>query len=126
MRNIIVCIPNMLLAGGIEMYLKKNSELKIFREDNPGTIINLTINAPADILLVEVRHRPPHTIAEWNDRVKSIKKKRPTCKVVYLVDENAAPDLADQVTLARSERLIDAFLYGTVSGDYLAAVVDSL
>ena len=126
MKKIIVSIPNALLAGGVVMYLKKNPDFKVYREDNPSGIEGLCIASKADVLLAEVRERPPHTLDEWNIRVKAIKKSLPDCKVVYVVDENSSPDLADQVALARSNRLIDAFVYGTVSGEYVTALIGSL
>ena len=126
MKKIIVSIPNALLAGGVVMYLKKNPDFKVYREDNPSGIEDLCIASKADVLLAEVRERPPHTLDEWNIRVKEIKKSLPDCKVVYVVDENSSPDLADQVALARSNRLIDAFVFGTVSGEYVTALIGSL
>ena len=126
MKKIVVSIPNALLAGGVVMYLKKNPDFKVYREDNPSGIGNLCIASKADVLLAEVRERPPHTLDEWNVRVKEIKKKLPDCKAVYIVDENSSPELADQVALARSNRLIDAFVYGTVSGEYVTALIGSL
>ena len=126
MKKIIVSIPNALLAGGVVMYLKKNPDFKVYREDNPSGIEDLCIASKADVLLAEVRERPPHTLDEWNIRVKSIEKSLPDCKVVYVVDENSSPDLADQVALARRNRLIDAFVYGTVSGEYVTALIGSL
>ena len=126
MKKIIVSIPNALLAGGVVMYLKKNPDFKVYREDNPSGIEDLCIASKADVLLAEVRERSPNTLDEWNVRVKAIKKNLPDCKVVYVVDENSSPDLADQVALARSNRLIDAFVYGTVSGEYVTALIGSL
>ena len=126
MKKIIVSIPNALLAGGVVMYLKKNPDFKVYREDNPSGIEDLCIASKADVLLAEVRERPPHTLDEWNIRVNEIKKKLPDCKAVYIVDENSSPELADQVALARSNRLIDAFIYGTVSGEYVTALIGSL
>ena len=126
MKKIIVSIPNALLAGGVVMYLKKNPDFKVYREDNPSGIEDLCIASKADVLLAEVRERSPHTLDEWNIRVKAIKISLPDCKVVYVVDENSSPDLADQVALARSNRLIDAFVYGTVSGEYVTALIGSL
>ena len=126
MKKIVVSIPNALLAGGVVMYLKKNPEFKVYREDNPSGIESLCVDSKAEVLLAEVRERPPHTLDEWNVRVKEIKKKLPDCKVVYVVDENSSPELADQVALARSNRLIDAFVYGTVSGEYVTALIGSL
>ena len=126
MKKIIVSIPNALLAGGVVMYLKKNPDFKVYREDDPSGIEDLCIASKADVLLAEVRERSPHTLDEWNIRVKAIKKSLSDCKVVYVVDENSSPDLADQVALARSNRLIDAFVYGTVSGEYVTALIGSL
>ena len=126
MKNIVVCIPNTLLAGGIVMYLQKNPEFNVYREDSPRGIVDLCFGTHADVLLVEVRERPMHTIEEWNDRIKEIHKKNPHCRTVYVVDENSFPDLAERVMHTRSERLIDAFFYGTVSGEYVTAVIDSL
>ena len=126
MKKIIVSIPNALLAGGVVMHLKKNLDFKVYREDNPSGIEDLCIASKADVLLAEVRERPPHTLDEWNIRVKEIKKNLSDCKAVYVVDENSSPELADQVALARSNRLIDAFVYGTVSGEYVTALVGSL
>ena len=126
MKKIIVSIPNALLAGGVVMYLKKNPDFNIYREDNPSGIEDLCIASKADVLLAEVRERPPHTLDEWNIRLNEIKKKLPDCKAVYVVDENSSPELADRVALARSNRLIDAFIYGTVSGEYVTALVGSL
>ena len=126
MKKIIVSIPNALLAGGGVMYLKKNPNFKVYREDNPSGIEDLCIASKADVLLAEVRERPPHTLDEWNIRVKAIEKSLPDCKAVYVVDENSSPELADQVALARSNRLIDAFVYGTVSGEYVTALIGSL
>ena len=78
------------------------------------------------MVLAEVRGRPPNTLDEWNIRVKAIEKSLPDCKAVYVVDESSSPELADQVALARSNMLLDAFMYGTVSGEYVTALVGSL
>lgn len=126
MKKIVVSIPNALLAGGVVMYLKKNPDFKVYREDDPSGIEDLCIASKADVVVAEVRERPPHTLDEWNIRVKAIEKNLPDCKVVYVVDENSSPELADQVALARSNRLIDAFVYGTVSGEYVTALIGSL
>ena len=126
MKKIIVSIPNALLAGGVVMYLKKNPDFKVYREDDPIGIEELCISSKADVVVAEVRERPFHTLDEWNIRVKEIKKKLPDCRAVYVVDENSSPELADQVALARGNRLIDAFVYGTVSGEYMTALIGSL
>lgn len=126
MKNIVVSIPNSLLAGGIVMQLKKNSNFRVYREDDPRGIDNFCSGADLDVLLVEVREQSPHTLAEWLVRYETIKKRCEYCHFVVIVDENTSPELAEQVTRARNDLLIDAFLYSSVTGEYLSAVVDSL
>lgn len=50
----------------------------------------------------------------------------PDCKLVILVDDVADHALAQQVKAAKQDGEIDAFLFGTVTDHYLAAVMDSL
>ena len=126
MKKIIVSIPNALLAGGVVIYLKQYPDFKEYRVDNPSGFEDLCIASKADVLLAEVRERPPHTLDGWNIRVNAIKKSITGSKAVYVVDENSSPDLADQVALARRNRLIAAFVYGTVSGEYVTALIGSL
>ena len=50
----------------------------------------------------------------------------PHCQFVLLCDENGDPELARQVKCARQDRLIDAFLYASVTPAYLTATLDAL
>lgn len=126
MKNIVVSTPNSLLAGGIVMQLKKNSNFRVYREDDPKGIEDLCMGTDLDVLLVEIRENSPYTLEEWLRRYETIKKRcRYSCFAV-IVDENTSPGLAEQVTRARNDLRIDAFLYSSVTGEYLSAVVDSL
>ena len=126
MKNIVVSVPNSLLAGGIVMQLKKNSNFRIYREDDPRGIEDFCIGADLDVLLVEVREQSPCTLDEWLSRYKTIRKQCGHSRLAVIVDENTSPALAERVTRARNDLLIDAFVYSSVTGDYLSAVVDSL
>ena len=75
MKKIIVSIPNALLAGGVVMYLKKNPDFKVYREDNPSGIEGLCIASKADVLLAEVRERPPH-----RGMLRKPRMPRPACQ----------------------------------------------
>ena len=55
-----------------------------------------------------------------------VKKNDPNCKVVILVDDQADSKLAEKVKAAKRDGLIDAFLFGSVTEQYMAAVMDSL
>ena len=50
----------------------------------------------------------------------------PRCQFVLLCDENGDPELAQSVKRARQDRLIDAFLYASVTPAYLTAALDAL
>ena len=51
---------------------------------------------------------------------------RPRCKTVLLVDEAEYPELAAAVCMAKKDRIIDDFVYASVSPAYLSAMIDSL
>ena len=68
--------------------------------------------------LDEATHQASMTIIEY--RTTSF---RPSISVC---DENGDPELAQSVKRARQDRLIDAFLYASVTPAYLTAALDAL
>ncbi len=126
MKSIVVSIPNTLLSGGLCLYLEKEPGFRVFREDRLQQLADTCVAAGADVLLAEVRHHSPYTVKEWLKRSEDVKEKQPPCKIAFVVDENSSPEVAEEVRQAKGKGLIDAFFYGTVSGEYLAAVVGSL
>ena len=58
--------------------------------------------------------------------VERVRAAVPNCKFVLLCDENSDAELARQVKCARQDRLIDAFLYASVTPTYLTAALDAL
>lgn len=126
MKNIVVSIPNTLLSGGLCLYLKNEPGFRVLREDRPEQIADTCIAADADVLLAEVRRYSPYAVEDWLTRAKQVKKQLPSCRIAFVVDENSNPEVAEEVKRVKGEGLIDAFFYGTVSGEYVAAVVGSL
>ena len=75
-----------------------------------------------------IRTRPcsgakPSSPMRCRDKVK---QNDPDCKIVILVDDQADSELAQKVKDAKREGKIDAFLFGSVTEQYMAAVLDSL
>ncbi len=126
MRNIVVSIPNNLLSGGLCLYLQKEPGFRVFREDRLEQLTDTCVAAGADVLLAEVRHYFPYTVANWLTRSGAVKEQLPQCRIAFVVDENSSPEVAEEVKRAKGKGLIDAFFYGTVSGEYVTAVVGSL
>ena len=50
----------------------------------------------------------------------------PGCKIVFLCDENSAPDLARSVMQAKKDALIDDFFYSSVGSRYLVAALTAI
>lgn len=126
LRNIIICMQNKLLEEGIYTCLKENYENRIFRVHDIDIIADECEKKDVDILLVEATKYIPYTIKRWLAIMKEIRYKQPICNYVVIVDENSSPEVAKQVQIARSDQLIDAFIYSSVSGDYIRAVIESL
>ncbi len=77
-------------------------------------------------LLMEATGYTPWMLEERlaiRDKVKEIDQ---NCKIVILVDDQADSKLAEKVKSAKRNGLIDAFLFGSVTEQYMAAVMDSL
>ena len=55
-----------------------------------------------------------------------VKRQRPDCKILLLVDETADRALAFRVLQAKKDGRIDNFIYASVSPAYLAGVIDML
>lgn len=126
MKTILVSIPNSLMAGGICMYLEQSPDLKVNRHNERRSIAGMCIDAKADVLLAEARPYSPYTVSDWLDERDTIKAKLPDFKLALVVDENSCPETAEEVQEARAKGLLDLFFYGSVSGEYITAVIASL
>ena len=80
----------------------------------------------ADILLMEVSRLPAYTLENRLKLIECVRRAMPNCKFVLLCDENGDPELARLVMIVRQDRLIDAFLYASVTPAYLTAALDAL
>ena len=55
-----------------------------------------------------------------------IKQIDPDCKIAFLVDEKAEPAVAQKVRRAKTDGLIDQFIYTSISAGYLLGVMETL
>ena len=121
MRSIVVSMQNMLLSEAVARTLAETGEFRV-EQVLPGKTsdtFSLCRAMQADILLMEVSRLPAYTL---ENRLKLIA----CCKFVLLCDENVDPELAHRVMIVRQDRLIDAFLYASVTHAYLTAALDAL
>lgn len=129
MKTIVISMVNRLLSGAVIKYLVERGELMPIRitdynkENEP---YNTCKSHNADVLLMEAIRMNPFTLEERLEIAQEVRKTLPNCKIVLLCDENADPNMAEQVKSAKKLGLIDCFFYSSVSGEYLAAMLDAL
>ena len=77
-------------------------------------------------LVMEVIGYTPWMLEERLAIRKEVQEHNPDGKIVMLVDDVADKELANNVKTAKKDGLIDAFLFGSATDSYLAAMMDSL
>lgn len=128
MRNIVVSMQNTLLSESIARSLAETGDFRVEQvlPGKTGDTFSLCRAVQADILLMEVSRLPAYTLESRLKLIECVRRAMPNCKFVLLCDENSDPELAHRVVLARQDRLIDAFLYASVTPTYLTAALDAL
>ena len=127
MRRIVVDMQNYLFADAISRALQSaDSDFDVRRSDSPDKTAELCGFCEPYALLMEVTGYTPWKLEERLKIRDEVKKQRPDCKIVLIVDENTEKELARRVLQAKKDGLIDNFIYGSVSAAYLSAVVDTL
>ena len=128
MKTVLVSIRNELLATAVIRVLKECGDFFPFQvspevsSDNS----NWFKETEADILLMEISYLPSVTMEVRLNEIKQIRKDKPGCKIVVFCDDVASPRLAYKVTQLKKDRLIDGFLYTSVTASYLMSTLVSL
>ena len=126
-RTIILDIQSGLYAKAIQRILTQElDEYQIIISEPPGKTVERCKMFRPYALLVEVTGYTPWMLEERLAIREAVARNNPDCKVVMLVDDAADKALAESVKQAKRDGLIDAFLFGSVTEQYMAAVMDSL
>ena len=127
MRRIVVDMQNFLFADAIARTLTStDSDFDVRRSESPNQTAELCSLCQPYALLMEVTGYSPWRLEERMIIRNEVKHLTPHCKIVLIVDENAERPLARRVLQAKKNGLIDNFIFGSVSAEYLTAVVDTL
>ena len=128
MREIVVSMQNTLLSEAVAQALSGTGEFRVEQvlPGKTGDTFSLCRAAQADILLMEVSRLAAYTLENRLRLIDRVRRAVPGCKFVLLCDENSDPELARRVMIVRQDRLIDAFLYASVTPAYLTAALDAL
>ena len=117
MRSIVVSMQNMLLSEAVARTLAETGEFRV-EQVLPGKTsdtFSLCRVMQADILLMEVSRLNAYTLESRLSLIDRVRRKIKACKFMLLCDENSDMELAHRVMHARQDRLIDAFLYSSVT-----------
>ena len=128
MKNVVVSMQNTLLAEAVARSLAETGDFRV-EQVLPGKTddtFSLCRAVQADILLMEVSRLPAYTLENRLKLIECVRRALSNCKFVLLCDENSDPELAHRVVIVRQDRLIDAFLYASVTPAYLTAALDAL
>lgn len=124
MKIIGTAICNGLMAESIRHSLENSGDFLVRPiETDQGTLAVDGLSDSPDILLLEVAYNPGFTIEEQIENIKRYRKSMPQCKILLLCDENSTPELARKVAMAKRDRMIDDFIYSSVSESYLTALL---
>lgn len=98
----------------------------VYRSMRPEETISLCRSCHANVLVMEVARSGVWSL---NDRIRigrDVKSFCRDCKTLLLVDEKADEMLAADVRQAVKDKMVDNFIYASVSPTYLAGVIDTL
>lgn len=126
MKRIIVNMQNYLMSDAIRMAVLNNGDLFVNIVEDNNDVVKKCFLLQADLVLMEVTEYPPCVLHERMELRKEIKAKCPNCKIVLIVNENENQELIDQVKQAKSDGVIDQFIFGSVSAKYLIALLETI
>lgn len=128
MRRIIVNMKDYIFADAVAQSLQadKNSDFTVQRVTAPEEIEQYSRLCDPYAVLMEVTGYPPYVLEERLKIRDAVKKINPNCKIVIVVDENSEKEAAKQVRQAKKDGRIDQFIYGSISANYLVALMDTL
>ncbi len=127
MRRVVLDMQCNMFAEAISQALTRSDpDFAVCRAESPSDTVKLCRSMAAYAVIMEVTGYTPWRLGERLALRDEVKRQIPLCKVVLLVDEKADAALATAVRQAKKDGLVDNFIYGSVSPDYLAAVMDTL
>ena len=127
MRKILLDMQSGIFARTIQrMLLQELDDCQVIISEHPDKTVQRCKTFKPYALLMEATGYTPWMLEERLAIRDKVKQNDPDCKIVILVDDQADSELAQKVKDAKREGVIDAFLFGSVTEQYMAAVLDTL
>lgn len=127
MRKVVLDLQSGLYAKAVRRILVQDLDgYQVDISKNPTETVERCRILQPDVLLMEVTGYTPWMLSERLSIRDEVKRHVPSVKIVFLIDDKAEVALVEEIKKAKQDKLIDAFLFASVSESYLAAVVDSM
>lgn len=127
MRKVVLDLQSGLYAKAVRRILVQDlDEYQVDISKNPTETVERCRILQPNVLLMEVTGYTPWMLSERLSVRNEVKRHVPSVKIVFLIDDKAEVALVEEIKKAKQDKLIDAFLFTSVSESYLVAVMDSL
>ena len=126
MRKIVLDIQSAIHAHNMErMLMQELEDCQVVVSESPDSTAEWCKLHKSDVLLMEEKDYSPWMFPERMEITKKVRKSTPECRIILFISENDAA-LSESVRQAKRDGFIDAFLFGSVSENYFASVIDSV
>ena len=127
MRKIVLDIQSTLHAHNMErMLMQELEDCQVIVSESPDSTAEWCKLHNPDVLLMEVKAYSPWMFPERMEITQKVRKSTPGCRIIFFVNDENDIELSENVRQAKRDGFIDAFLFGSVSENYFASVIDSI
>lgn len=127
MKKIMLDIQSGIHAHNMErMLMQKLDDCQVVLSESPESTAEWCKTHRPDVLLLEVKAYSPWMFSERMAIRNKVRHNAENCRIILFVDDESDDELTEKVRQAKRESLIDAFLFGSVSENYFASVIDSV
>lgn len=127
MRKVVLDLQSELYAKAVRRILVQDLDgYQVDISKKPSETVERCRILQPDVLLMEVTGYTPWMLSERLSIRDEVKRHVPSVKIVFLIDDKAEVALVEEIKKTKQDKLIDTFLFTSVSESYLVAVMDSL
>ena len=127
MRRVLLDMQNTLFAEGVSLALTTNNpSFDVRRAERQSEVEQMCATLKPEALIMEVARGARYSPQAREQLCARIRLQKPDCKFVYMLDENANGEFLPAVLAAKKSGLIDQFAFCSISGAYLAAIIEAL
>ena len=127
MKKIVLDIQSGIHAHNMErMLMQKLDDYQVVISESPDSTAGWCRSHRPDVLLMEVKAYSPWMFPERMEICERVQRRLPDCRIILFVDDESDCELTEKVRQAKRDGRIAAFLFGSVSDNYFASVIDSV